>query len=90
MRLGARVRDERRGQVTELDLPTSCAPNAPPSPPRLSQYMGQKYTRVEEIRNGDDVVAHVIEFRRIEQRDQALFLSAITDCGGSLVRRVAK
>jgi hypothetical protein len=70
--------------VREIEVPerpTVCI--GPPSPPRLTQYMGQKYT-YRSVTAG----ARVIEFRRIHPDDQELFLLSVTDCGGTL-RKVA-
>lgn len=50
------------------------------SPPRLSQYKGQRYTFVEHLANA----ARVVQFRSLDQRDQRLFMLSVTDCGGRL------
>ena len=77
----AKHRGSRR-RVAEIELIESIdsQQRKPCSTPSLRQYMGQKYTRVEEIREGDEVVAHVLQFKHINPRDRALFMLAVTDC----------
>ena len=70
----------RRVAVIELIESIDSQQRRPCSIPSLRQYMGQKYTRVEEIREGDEVVAHVLQFKHIDPRDRALFMLAVTDC----------
>jgi hypothetical protein len=50
------------------------------SAPSAWQYAGQNYTRREEIKHGDDTVGHVLQLKRIDPRDHALFLLSVTDC----------
>jgi hypothetical protein len=79
---GAKVRSKRKGEIREIEM--ACAPGAPigpPSPPRLTAFMGQKYTRIEVNEQ-----SHCIAFRPIHPDDQPLFLLSITDCGGALRR----
>ena len=73
----------------EIQNATPGKPIKPPSMPRIADYMGQRYTRVETMRDGEIIRGHVMQFRRIHPDDQAIFLQAITDCGGKLVRRKA-
>jgi hypothetical protein len=42
--------------------------------------MGQSYTRREDIEEGGEVVAHVTQLKRIDQRDRMSFLLTVTDC----------
>lgn len=76
--LGAKaavVVDRRRGNVCGVRLCSSDrAIRKPgvPSVPSLSQYMGQRYTRLEPE-------ARCIEFRRIHRDDRDLFVLSVTD-----------
>jgi hypothetical protein len=42
--------------------------------------MGQQYTYLEEIKDGDEVVAHVTQLKHIDPRDHPIFLLSVTDC----------
>ncbi len=53
-----------------------------PSPPRLTQFMGQRYTYVERL----EVNHRLVALKHIDRRDQPLFLLSVTDCGGRLRR----
>ena len=69
----------RVGQI-ELLHSLSSAQRGPSSPPSLGQYMGQQYTYLEEIKDGDEVVAHVTQLKHIDPRDHPIFLLSVTDC----------
>jgi hypothetical protein len=73
----------RRVGEIELLHSLSNAERGRSSPPSIRQYMGQQYTRREEIKNGDEVVAHVTQLKHIDPRDHAIFLLSITDCMSS-------
>jgi hypothetical protein len=70
----------RRVAVIELIESIYSQRYQPCSTPSLRQYTGQKYTRIEEIREGDEVVARVLQFKQIDPRDRPLFQLAVTDC----------
>ena len=72
----------RVGQI-ELLHSLSTAQRGQSSPQSLRQYMGQQYTYLEEIKNGDEVVAHVMQLKHIDPRDREVFLLSITDCMSS-------
>jgi hypothetical protein len=72
-----------RRRVAEIELQYSLFrfDRKPCSPPSLRQYMGQRYTRREEIRDGDnEVVAYLTQLKRIDPRDRAIFRLSVTDC----------
>ena len=62
----------RVGQI-ELLHSLSNVERGPASPPLPHQYMGQRYTRREEIKNGNEVVAHVTQFKYIDSHLRPLF-----------------
>jgi hypothetical protein len=72
----------RVGQI-ELLHSLSNAQRGPSSTLSLWQYTGQQYTYREEIKNGDEVVAHVMQLKYIDPRDRAIFLLSVTDCMSS-------
>jgi hypothetical protein len=73
---GARIR-ARNGHVREIEIMTGPGnPLGPPSSPSLTQYMGQRYTRMQSLETG----ARCLGFRWIHPDDRALFMLSVTDC----------
>lgn len=72
-------------RVGEIELLHSLAnaERGPSSPPSARQYMGQQYTYLEEIKDGDEVVAHVTQLKHIDPRDHPIFRLSVTDCMSS-------
>lgn len=81
-----RARRRRNGRIREIELTgTPGRPIGPPTKPSIASYMGRRYTYLETIRNEAGVIlGHTHRFRPIHCDDQALYLLAITDCGGVL------
>jgi len=79
---GIRKRTGPARKVREIEA-VEIAPRTgrPCSPPLLTQYMGQRYTRTERTRNADgDVDGRVVQFKHIHPADRPLFLLSVTDC----------
>ena len=84
----SRTRGERIREMTLLSDPVASQawPHAgrqamPVTPPRLANYMGQRYTRTVPLERPDGRVDHrVIEFRPIHPGDRPLFRLSVTDC----------
>lgn len=55
-------------------------PKKAPSPPTIQDYMGQRYTHHERMKNCPVQTEGRIEFNRIDPEDAPLFRLAITDC----------
>jgi hypothetical protein len=69
-------------KVREIEA-TEIAPRAhkPCSPPTLTQFMGQKYTKVERTKNAaGEIDGRVCQFKFIHPGDRALFMLSVTDC----------
>ena len=81
---GCVARLKVRNQIREIEQAFAVRPdNGPPSQPALTQYMGQKYTRVQVLR-GPNQHSRLVTLKPIDARDQRLFLLSVTDCGGAL------
>lgn len=81
----------RAGRIRELRLrstpaaeqswPHTGKPARPVTPPRITAYMGQRYTRQVQLQNAAGEVDHRChEFRWIDKRDRPLFRLSVTDC----------
>lgn len=55
-------------------------PKKAPSRPSIQDYMGQRYTHRERMKNGPVQTAGRIEFNYIDPEDAPLFRLAVTDC----------
>ena len=83
---GAAAPMRANGKVRAIELGRIPGrPCGPPSTPSVMHYAGQRYTRVEAVADSaGEVHGHCYEFKFIHPDDQALFMMAITDCGGDL------
>lgn len=77
---GAVVCDRRGATVCAIRLARQIeAPIRPPSPPSVTQYMGQRYTYRQSLDGGNGQVARCFDFKHIAQGDRDLFCLSVTD-----------
>lgn len=93
LRVGSKERKGTNGKVREIELAhLPGRPCGPPTTPSLSALRrDHRYTYAEPVHDrAGEVCGHCIEFKFIHPGDQALFMLALTDCGGELKRKVVK
>lgn len=81
-RRNGRIRElrQRTTPAAEQAWPHTGKPPQNPTPPRITCYMGQRYTRLAELKNAAGDVDHRChEFRNIHRDDRPLFVLSITD-----------
>ncbi len=76
------IRKRKGGKVREITVSTVRHETSRPSqPPRLNQYMGQKYTYTEPTKNlSGEIDGRVCQFKYIHPGDRAIFCLSVTDC----------
>lgn len=76
------VRKLKGGKVREITVNTvRHETSRPAQPPRINQYMGQKYTYTESTVNAaGEVDGRVCQLKYIHPGDRSIFMLSVTDC----------